>query len=76
MTFIDLIYETLLKHQSPLSAQEIWDKAEEYGIRQKFSTSGKNPVATLSARLYIDIKQNPDSKFYQYSKRRTSSKRL
>ena len=69
MTFMDLIYETLLKHQAPLSAQEIWDKAEEYGIRQKFSTSGKTPVATLSARLYIDIKQNPASKFYQYSKR-------
>ncbi|MBQ7465259.1 MAG: HrgA protein [Oscillospiraceae bacterium] len=69
MTFVDLIYETLSKHQAPLTAQEIWDKAEEYGIRKNFSSSGKTPVATLSARLYVDIKQNPDTPFYQHSKR-------
>ena len=69
MTFLELVYETLKKHQSPLSIKEIWDKSDEYGYRKNLSTSGKTPVKTLEARLYLDIRDNPNSSFYQHSKR-------
>lgn len=69
MTFLELVYETLKKHQSPLSIKEIWDKSDEYGYRKNLSTSGKTPIKTLEARLYLDIRDNPNSPFYQHSKR-------
>lgn len=31
-------------------------------------TSGKTPWRTLGARIYVDIKENPDTKFIQVSK--------
>ncbi|MBQ6263229.1 MAG: HrgA protein [Clostridia bacterium] len=69
MTFLDLVYLTLEKHQSPLSIEEIWKKAGEYGFRDKLSSIGKTPVKTIAARVYLDIRDNPQSRLYQYSKR-------
>lgn len=69
MTFLELVYETLKKHQAPLTIKEIWNKANEYGYIENLSTSGKTPIKTLEARLYLDIRDNKDSKFYQHSKR-------
>lgn len=71
MTFMELAFKTLSAHKAPLSAEEIWEKSEEYGIRKDFKTSGKTPARTIGAQLYVDIKENPKTPFYQYSKRPT-----
>lgn len=69
MTFLDLVYQTLDKCNTPLTVSQIWEKSEEFGFRQELSSSGKTPIKTLAARLYIDIRDNPNTKFKQTSKR-------
>ncbi len=69
MTFLELAYETLKKAQVPLSSEGIWEKAKEYGYQEFVKTVGKTPVNTLSARIYVDIRDNPSTKFKQFSQR-------
>ena len=61
VTFWDLIDKTLEKVGTPLSAKEIWDKANELKITDGFSTSGKTPWATIAAYCYTDINNNGDN---------------
>ena len=68
-SFLDLANEVLNKSLEPLTAHEIWQKAEEMGVLSKLGTSGKTPEKTLSARLYVDIRDNDKSIFYQSNKR-------
>ena len=68
-SFIDLIIETLTIVKQPLSQREIWDKAVKLNITDKLNSSGKTPWKTLGARIYTDIKDNPDTPFVQVSKR-------
>lgn len=68
MTFVKLIEETLKKANIPLSVEEIWEKAKEYGFDDEVKSRGKTPERTIGARLYVDIK-NGNSIFYQVSKR-------
>lgn len=68
-SFIDLAKETLSTVKEPLSQKEIWDKAVELNITDKLNSSGKTPWATIGSRIYIDIRDNPDTPFIQVSKR-------
>ena len=69
MTFLELTYETLKKAEIPLTTQEIWEYANKFGFIEQLNSNGKTPLKTLEVRLYIDIRDNSESKFYQYSKR-------
>lgn len=60
-TFWDVIEKTIEKVGTPLSAKEIWDKANELGTLGDFSTTGKTPWATIAAYCYTDINNNADS---------------
>lgn len=68
-SFLDLSKEVLEKCEKPLTVHEIWKIAEEMELINKVGTSGKTPEKTLSARLYVDIRDNDKSVFYQSSKR-------
>lgn len=68
-SFLDLAKETFMIVKKPLSINDIWKTAVELGHSEKISTSGKTPWQTLGARIYMDIKQNPDTDFVQISKR-------
>lgn len=69
-TFLDLCEDVFLKQAIPMSPDEIWQKAQEYGFDKKIGSKGKTPSATIGARLYVDIRNNSDdSKFEQVSKR-------
>ena len=68
-SFLDLAKEVLEYAGRPLSAEEMWESAKGRGLLQKLNSSGKTPVRTLSARIYVDIKNNADSCFVQTSKR-------
>jgi uncharacterized protein len=61
ITFRDIIEQTLEKAATPLSAKEIWDKANELGTRGDFTTTGKTPWATIGAQCYTDINKNADN---------------
>lgn len=68
-SFLDLTKEVLNSCDEPLTVHEIWQKAEEFDLINKVGTSGKTPEKTLAARLYVDIRDNDKSLFYQSNKR-------
>jgi DNA-directed RNA polymerase delta subunit len=66
ITFAEAAYQILKQVGKPLSANEITSVALEQGM---ISTVGKTPSATMSARLYVDIKRKGnDSKFVKVNK--------
>ena len=67
--FIDFAKEVLENSDSPLSVEEMWKAGDKLGLDGKLGSSGKTPVRTLSARMYVDLKNNPESVFMQVSKR-------
>ena len=69
-TFLDLCKEVLTQSNKPMTPNEIWDFAKQIGLDEKIGSTGKTPSASISARLYVDIRDNgEESKFVQVSKR-------
>ncbi|GLC83075.1 HTH domain-containing protein [Lacrimispora brassicae] len=68
-SFLDLAKEVLDYENIPLSVEEMWEAGKKHALLGKLSSSGKTPIRTLSARLYVDIKNNENSIFTQVSKR-------
>jgi hypothetical protein len=69
MNFIELAEQVIKTVKLPLTINEIWEKGIELGLDKKLNTKGKTPSATLGARLYIDIRDNENSKFVPVGKR-------
>lgn len=67
-TFHDLAFDVLKQTEKPLTYQEIWEKAEELNLTGKIKSYGKTPWKTLSAILFIDVQNNPESKFIKVGK--------
>jgi len=63
MTFHELAEIILKESDSPLTANEIWEKATEKKLDTQLESKGKTPWATLGARLYVIARDNPHSKF-------------
>lgn len=68
-SFLDLAKEVLENSTGPLTVHEIWQSGEAQELISKVGTSGKTPEKTLAAKLYVDIRDNEKSIFYQSSKR-------
>lgn len=69
-TFPKLTEEVLRKEKIPLSAKEIWDYAIKSGFTKKLHKNiGKTPWATIGRYLYVEIRDNEKSIYYQPSKR-------
>jgi hypothetical protein len=68
-TFFNLAQDVLKQSNTPLSVQEIWKKANELGLVEKLSSSGKTPINTLSARLSVDVKHNNKPTFKKVSEK-------
>lgn len=69
LSFLDLAREVLLTSSTPLTYQEIWELGEKMGLVQRLRTSGKTPWQSLGARLYVEVRDNPDSTFIIASRR-------
>jgi hypothetical protein len=69
LTFLKIAKITLDKVKRPLSAIEIWEEFNKLEESKQFSTKGKTPWYTISADIYIDLRDNPNSEFVQFSKR-------
>lgn len=67
--FLNLAEDVLRESDKPLSIDQIWKNGEEVGLTEKVGSVGKTPVKTLSARLYIDLRDNEKSIFTQVSTR-------
>ena len=64
--FAELVLEN---EKRPLSPLDIWEKGKELQLSERLGTSGKTPWQTIGAQLYVDIRDNPKTAFYQYSSR-------
>jgi len=69
MNFLELAEQIIKNSNQPLTANEIWEKATELGFDKQLNSKGKTPWASLGARLYVDIRDNPNSKFIPIGKR-------
>jgi len=69
LTYLKLAEQVLMDKKQPLSALEIWSIAKEEGLTEQLSTTGKTPWNTISAQLYISIRDDPKTIFYQHSSR-------
>ena len=70
-TFLQLALDILGESDEPLSVDEIWDFAVKKGYAARIESQGKTPSATLGARIYVDIRDNPNSKIEKVSTRPT-----
>jgi hypothetical protein len=69
ITFKKLSEMVLRDQQKPMTPFKIWEKAQEMGLADKIGTRGETPWSTISAQLYVDIRDNPQSIFIQYGRR-------
>lgn len=67
-TMLDFAEEILTKAEKPLTYQEIWSTGTEKNLTSKLAITGKTPWQTLGARLYVDTKENPNTKFIKVGK--------
>ncbi len=63
MNFIELAEKIIREENRPLSQNEIWNIAKIKGYDKEIKTTGKTPWQTIGARLYVDIRDNPSTKF-------------
>ncbi|MCS7027772.1 MAG: HTH domain-containing protein [Bacteroidia bacterium] len=71
MNYLELAEQVIKQVNQPLTPNEIWEKAVELGLDQKLNSIGKTPWATITARLYVDVRDNPNTKFEIVGKRPT-----
>ncbi len=69
-TYLDLAAESLLLLNGKATVERIWDRAVQAGLAAKLRSQGQTPWATLGARLYVDVKENPASLFVREPGRR------
>lgn len=64
-TFLDLAQEVLSGSKTPLDVPTIWKKGLASNVVDKVGSEGKTPWMSLGARLYVDTKDNPKSRFFR-----------
>jgi uncharacterized protein len=67
-TVLDFAEEVLRSSDKPLVYQEIWDRGKAIELEKKLASKGKTPWQTLGARLFVDIRDNPNSQFIKVGK--------
>ena len=68
-SFLDLAVEVLKQATQPLTYQEIWQTGIQLGFVSKIKTAGKTPWHSLGAQLYVDVRDNEESRFIKVGKR-------
>lgn len=59
----NLAYDVLKDVEHPLIYQDIWERAMQLGLTKKLGPTGKTPWQSLGSRLYIEVRDNPASRF-------------
>ncbi len=68
-SLLDLACDVLKQTKQPLTYQEVWETGNTSGLAAKIKTSGKTPWQSLGAQLYVEVRDNPHSKFIKVGKR-------
>jgi hypothetical protein len=72
MNFIEFAEKVIREENRPLTPKEIWEIGKSKGYDKELNSSGRTPWLTLGARLYVDIKDNPSTKFIKLKLEKTS----
>ena len=62
-TVLDFAEDILKTADRPLLYQEIWEQGENTEHRKKLGLTNKTPHRTVGARLFVDVRDNPNSLF-------------
>lgn len=68
-SFLDLAADVLKSASAPLTYQQCWEEAEAKGLTARTKTKGKTPWATMGAQLYVDARDNADTRFIKVGTR-------
>lgn len=68
-SYLQLACDVLERASKPLTYQEIWKTAEENSLAQRIQTDGKTPWQTLGSRLYVEVRDNENSKIMKVGSR-------
>jgi hypothetical protein len=63
MNFLELAKKVIQEENKPLTPNEIWEISVQKGYNKQINTIGKTPWQTIGARIYVDIRDNPDTVF-------------
>ena len=63
MNFIQFAERIIKEESKPLSTEEIWEIGVQKGYDKQLNSTGKTPWQSIGARIYIDIRDNTDTKF-------------
>lgn len=63
MTFLQMAEKVLEEEKQPLTTSEIWQIAVNKGYDELVGSNGKTPWATLSALIYVDVRDNQLTNF-------------
>jgi uncharacterized protein len=63
MNFLELAQKVLREENHPMSGEEIWSYAQNKGLDILTASKGKTPWRSISAQIYVDIRDNPASQF-------------
>lgn len=69
MKLKDLVVKILVETATPMTSEEIWKYALEKEYDQLVNVKGKTPWNTISAQIYVDMKEEPDSNFIKVGRR-------
>jgi len=65
---LDYAEDVLKLAQQPLLFQEIWEAGLDKDFYKKLNLTGKTPNRTLGARIFVDVRDNPNSRFIKVGK--------
>lgn len=68
-TYLDLAADTLRRAGKPLTSEEIWQLSLQYGLTRRLRKIGKTPWATIQSRIYVNMRDDPDSPFTRIGRR-------
>jgi len=71
ITFLELAKKILEEKKEPLTSVEIWETVKQKGYDKGLPTKGKTPWRTIDARIYVNIRDNPNSYFIKTGVRPT-----
>jgi len=63
MNFLQFAEKVIKEENKPLTQNEIWDIGKSKGYDRQVNTTGKTPWQTIGARIYVDLKDNPNTIF-------------
>ncbi len=63
LTFLELAEVVLNDAKVTMSPEEIWQYALDNGYDQRVESRGATPWRSIGARIYVDIRDNPDTPF-------------